>query len=58
MLFPERKRSQIDTETDKKQKFPDFYRFYAISVAFSTDSVKWNVEKSQQGKSSLSSRLF
>ena len=50
--------SQIDTENDKKPKTFHFSIFFAIFVKFLTDFVNCNVEKGQQGKNLLSSRLF
>ena len=35
-----------------------FQRFYAFNCKFLTDFVNWNVEKGQQVKNVLSSRLF
>ena len=51
------KMSKINTENDKKQKFS----ISKVSMLFSTflkNYVDWNSEKDQQGKTSLSSRLF
>ena len=52
------KMSQIDTETDKKPKYFQFSKIYAFFPKCLTDFVNWNVEKGQQGKNVLSSRLF
>ena len=49
--------SQTDTEIDKNPKFFNFQSFYAIFVIFPTESVDWKVEKGQQGKTELCSRL-
>ena len=51
MLFSKWKIRQIE-------KLSNFRSFNAIFVKFSTDFVDWNVEKSQQGTSLLSSSLF
>ena len=48
--FPVEKKSQTDTENDK--------RFYAFSVGFLTHFVDWNAERGQKGDNVLSSRLF
>ena len=42
----------------KIPRFLNFFRFYAIFVKFSADFVDWNVEKSQEGTSLLSSSLL
>ena len=42
----------------KDRKFSNIQSFNAIFVKFSTDFVDWNIEKSQQETSSLSSSLF
>ena len=42
----------------KNTKVSNFLSFYAIFVKLSSDFVVWNVEKSQQGRSLLSSSLF
>ena len=50
--------SQINTEIDKKPKIFQFSKILCIFSKFLTDFVNWNVEKGQQGKNVLSSRLF
>ena len=59
MLFFKWKRSQINTQYDKKkQKIPEFNRFYAIFIKFLIDSVDYNVETIKQGTNSLSNSYF
>ena len=43
------KKSQIDTENDKKSKFFVVHSFYAIFVNILTHFAEWNVKKRQHG---------
>ena len=53
------KKSQIETENDKN---PTIFQISKILCSFFskflTDLMDWNVEKGQQGKNVLSTRLF
>ena len=46
-----------NTENDKNPKIFHFSKILSIFSKFSTDFVNWNIEKGQQGKNVLSSRL-
>ena len=52
------KQAQIDSENDKNPKIFQFAKISCIFPKFLTDFVDWNVEKGQQGKNVLSTRLF
>ena len=52
------KMSQIDTEIDKNLKNSSFQKFYALFFPFFDRLCDLNVEKGQQGRNMLSSRLF
>ena len=49
---------KLQPKMTKNPKLSNFQSFYAIIVEISSDFVGWNVEKSEQGTSSLSSVLL